>query len=107
MFFDKWGSDDWRIRRRIIILTLLWAAGLSSYLAVVGPSDQLREATVTSAFLLIGSIIGSYVFGVIWEQKGKQPGTTTETAVKTVVVTETPPAELPPGEPRPPESFTS
>lgn len=93
MFFDKFGSDDWRIRRRIIILLLIWCVGLVSYLSIWGQSDTLREATVTSLIILIGSIVGSYVFGVIWDGKGKLPGTTT--TIKSEVVTgdsSTPPA---------------
>ena len=57
MFFDKLGSDDWRIRRRIVILTLLWSAALVTYLAVYGTSDPLRETSATSLILLIGSVV--------------------------------------------------
>lgn len=93
MFFDKFGSDDWRIRRRIVILLLLWAAALVTYIAVLGSPDTLREATATSLILLIGSITGSYVFGVIWDGKNKAPGTTTET--KTTTVAPAPSADAP------------
>lgn len=78
MFFDKLGSDDWRIRRRIVILLLIWCVGMVTYIAIFGPPDQLREAIATALILLIGSLVGSYVFGVIWDSKTKQPGQTTE-----------------------------
>lgn len=84
MFFDKLGSDDWRIRRRIVILLLLWAAALVTYITILGSPDTLREAIATALILLIGSITGSYVFGVIWDGKNKAPGTTTETKTTTV-----------------------
>jgi hypothetical protein len=84
MFFDKLGSDDWRIRRRIIVLLLIWCVGLVTWIAIMGPPDQLREAIATSGMILIGSIVGSYVFGVIWDNKTKQPGSTTE--IKQTVV---------------------
>ena len=84
MFFDKLGSDDWRIRRRIIVLLLIWCVAMVTYIAIMGPPDQLREAIATSLIILIGSIVGSYVFGVIWDSKGKQPGSTTE--IKQTVV---------------------
>lgn len=86
MFFDKLGSDDWRIRRRIVILLLFWCVATVTWIAVMGPPDQLREAIATTLILLIGSLVGSYVFGVIWDAKGKTPGTTTE--IKSTVVTE-------------------
>lgn len=89
MFFDRWGSDDWRIRRRIIILLLLWCVGLVTYIAIYGPPDQLREAIATSLIILIGSIVGSYVFGVIWDNKTKIPTSTTE--IKQTVVQPAPP----------------
>ena len=106
MFFDKFGSDDWRIRRRIVILTLLWAAALVTYLAVFGLSDPLRETSATSLILLIGSLIGSYVFGVIWDNKTKVPSATTEIK-QTIVAPTTAPVETPPAEPKPPEGFAS
>jgi len=87
MFFDKFGSDDWRVRRRIIILLLLWCVGLVTYIAIMGPPDQLREAIATSLILLAGSIVGSYVFGVIWDNKGKVSSSVTETK-STVIVKE-------------------
>lgn len=88
MFFDKFGSDDWRVRRRIIILLLLWCVGLVTYIAIMGPPDQLREAIATSLILLAGSIVGSYVFGVIWDNKGKVSSSVTET--KSTVMPEGP-----------------
>jgi len=90
MFFDKLGSDDWRIRRRIIILLLIWLVGLITWIAIMGPPDQLREAIATSGMILVGSIVGSYVFGVIWDAKSKQPGSTTE--IKQTVTTGPDPA---------------
>lgn len=99
MFFDKIGSNDWRIRRRIVILLLLWCVGMVTYIAVMGPPDQLREAIATALILLIGSLVGSYVFGVIWDNKTKVPSTTTE--IKQTVV-EKPAA---PADPQPPAGF--
>lgn len=105
MFFDKLGSDDWRIRRRIVILTLLWSAALVTYLAVYGTSDPLRETSATSLILLIGSLIGSYVFGVIWEGKNKGSSATTE--IKQTIVAPAPPEQPATKEPTPPEGYAS
>lgn len=98
MFFDRLGSDDWRIRRRIVILLLIWCVGLVTYIAIFGQPDSLREAIATALILLIGSLVGSYVFGVIWDSKTKVPQMTTE--IKSTVVT-APPSE----DPRPPEGY--
>ena len=106
MFFDKLGSDDWRIRRRIVILTLLWSAALVTYLAVYGTSDPLRETSATSLILLIGSLIGSYVFGVIWDGKNKGSSATTEIK-QTIVAAAAPPEQPAAQEPAPPEGYAS
>ena len=96
MFFDKLGSDDWRIRRRIIVLLLIWCVGLVTWIAIMGPPDQLREAIATSGMILIGSMVGSYVFGVIWDDKGKTPSTTTKITSEVITGPETPADPLPP-----------
>ncbi len=84
MFFDKLGSDDWRIRRRIVILLIIWSVALVTYIAIFGQPDSLREAIATALILLIGSLVGSYVFGVIWDGKNQQPGTRLEVKSTTV-----------------------
>lgn len=102
MFFDKLGSDDWRVRRRIIILLLIWCVAMVTYIAIVGPPDQLREAIATALILLIGSIVGSYVFGVIWESKGKPvPQTTTEIKQTITTAEPQPPVDTAPATPPP------
>lgn len=99
MFFDKLGSDDWRIRRRIVILLLLWCVAMVTYIAINGPADSLREAIATALILLIGSLVGSYVFGVIWDNKTKVPSATTE--IKQTIVA---PADPQPVKPEGPET---
>ncbi|MEP9389671.1 hypothetical protein [Mesorhizobium sp. KR9-304] len=93
MFFDKLGSDDWRIRRRIIVLLLIWCVAMVTYIAIFGPPDQLREAIATALIILIGSIVGSYVFGVIWDDKSKTPSTKTKITSEVITGPETPVAE--------------
>ncbi|WP_312808754.1 hypothetical protein [Agrobacterium cavarae] len=67
-FMDHMASPDWAVRRRIIILSLLWCAALVTFLAVWGKPTSLNEAIATSLILLFGSIVGSYVFGSVWEK---------------------------------------
>ncbi len=57
----------WRIRRRIIHVTLLLCALEIGYLTVWGRDTRLAETLATGAFLLAGAVIGSYVFGAAWE----------------------------------------
>lgn len=93
--------SSWTIRRRIIIAVLLWCGGMVTYLSVFGRPISLSETTVNGCLLLMASVIGSYVFGAVWDDKGQvtMPGTT-EVYQKTV----TQPADAPtgPAMPEPP-----
>ncbi|WP_292589709.1 hypothetical protein [Mesorhizobium sp.] len=62
--------SSWAIRRRIIVVTLLWCGGMVTYLAILGRPIQLSETAVNGLLLLMASVIGSYVFGAVWDDKG-------------------------------------
>lgn len=65
----KLNSKRWVIRRRIINLTLLFCASCVIYLMLKGDDTQLSQSIVNGAFLLAGSVIGSYIFGATWDDK--------------------------------------
>ena len=46
-----------------------------------GSDTKLHEAIVSSAFLLAGGVIGSYVFGAVWDDKN--PVATDKTSAAT------------------------
>lgn len=60
---------SWTIRRRIVVITLLWCGGMVSYLSIFGRPVSLSETTVNGCLLLMASVIGSYVFGAVWDDK--------------------------------------
>jgi len=60
-------KGSWRIRRRIINTTLVLCALEIFYLTIWGADTRLAETLATGAFLLAGSVIGSYVFGAAYE----------------------------------------
>ncbi|NLS06280.1 hypothetical protein HGP14_23440 [Rhizobium sp. P32RR-XVIII] len=66
-FMDHKASPDWAVRQRIIILSLLWIAAIVTYLAVWGRPIALSDTIAMNLILLFGGIIGSYVFGAVWE----------------------------------------
>lgn len=80
-FLDAKGDKDWAIRRRIIIWILLWGVGEVTYLTVWGKADSLRETIATNIILLMGAVIGSYVFGVVWDTKNKATAETQQAAI--------------------------
>lgn len=98
-------SSSWTMRRRIIIATLLWCGAMVTYLAILGRPIQLSETAVNGLLLLMASVIGSYVFGAVWDDKGGLTnigdrmggGMQTEMYQRTVV-----PPEVPTGPAMPP-----
>jgi len=69
IMIDKY---PWGIRRRIIIATLVWCALLVTYLAIWGRPTSLSEAIATNLLLLMGGVIGSYVFGAVWDDASRR-----------------------------------
>lgn len=62
---------SWRIRRAIIIGTIVWCVGMVTYLAVWGRDTELSQTTVNGLLLLMASVIGSYVFGAVWDDQNR------------------------------------
>lgn len=62
-------KPSWRIRRRIIIGTLLFCGGEIFYLTGWGKDTNLASTIATGVLLLAGSVIGSYVFGAAWDDR--------------------------------------
>ena len=61
------GQKPWSFRRRVVITALLFCAGIVAKVTVWGHSSEgIGEALVTSAFGLAGAVIGSYIFGAVW-----------------------------------------
>lgn len=100
MFFDRIGSISWRVRRRIVVLTLVYCGAYVGYLGVWGRDITLSETIANGLILLAGSVIGSYVFGVVWDDKNRID--TAQTTIESKVTTQTPPAD-----PQPPDGFAS
>ncbi|HEY0120537.1 MAG TPA: hypothetical protein VGC14_02050 [Rhizobium sp.] len=70
--------DNWPIRRRWMFRVLLWAmanaqgiiiASVSGYIA---SSNSILEQALIALLTLIAAIVGSYVFGAIWDDKNKR-----------------------------------
>ncbi|HWW46528.1 MAG TPA: hypothetical protein VNZ94_01660 [Xanthobacteraceae bacterium] len=60
-------KPSWRIRRRIIIATLLFCAGETIYLTGWGADTSLHSTIANGILILAGSVIGAYVFGAAWD----------------------------------------
>ena len=82
-FLDHKASPAWAVRRRIIILSMLWEAVLMTAIVAwafhtgdIGPF--LPTAFINLSGIFAGTL-GSYVFGAVWDDKDKRrngpPGT--------------------------------
>lgn len=60
---------SWRIRRRIIVATLLFCAGEIVYLTGWGKDTDLASTIANGVLILAGSVIGAYVFGAAWDDR--------------------------------------
>ena len=67
---SAFNRSSWKIRRRIIVIVLLWCGAMVTYLSILGRPIQLSETAVNGLLLLMASVIGSYVFGAVWDDKG-------------------------------------
>jgi hypothetical protein len=64
-------NGSWKIRRKLIICTLVFCAICIGYIMYKGTDSRLYETIVTSAFSLAGAILGSYIFGAVYEDTKK------------------------------------
>lgn len=62
-------KPSWRIRRRIIVATLLFCAGEIIYLTGWGQDTDLASTLANGVLILAGAVIGSYVFGAAWDDR--------------------------------------
>lgn len=66
-----WGEPDWRVRRTIVIATLLFCAGETVYFTGWGEDTELSNTIASGILFLAGSVIASYVFGATWDRLNK------------------------------------
>ena len=62
-------KPSWKIRRRIVIATLLFCAFCVTWIMIGGDERSVLEVIVMCAFGLAGSTIGAYVFGAVWDDR--------------------------------------
>lgn len=66
------GMPSWSVRRKIILTTLLYCGLAVTYVIVAGVDTRVYETVVMSSFGLAGMVIGSYVFGAVWDDRSRR-----------------------------------
>ena len=62
---------SWKWRRRMVWLVCLFCMGEIGYIIWRGGGDPVHTAALTPLSLLLGSVVGSYVFGAVWDDNKK------------------------------------
>lgn len=62
-------KPSWKKRHRIIVATLIFCAINISYIVWRGNESEVHEVAIVMLIGLAGSVIGSYVFGAVWDDK--------------------------------------
>lgn len=66
-------KPSWKLRRRAVFGSLIFAGAIISYTAIRWDSTQLAETLVISSFALIGTIVASYIGGAVYEDVKLSP----------------------------------
>lgn len=69
---DKLYFDNWPRRRRWMLVTLLWFIANAQYLIIWGNDTGLHQNAMVTCLGAIVAIIGSYVFGAVWDDVDKR-----------------------------------
>lgn len=56
----------WKVRKRVVIATLIFCAWVVGHLVLYGTDTRLNETIAMCAFALAGSTIGAFLFGQSW-----------------------------------------
>lgn len=82
-FMDHKGSPDWAVRRRIIILSLIWEAVLITFLVIFPRPNSIAEVAIINLASLFGGTVGSYIFGSVWDRKNERKADVAQQAIAT------------------------
>lgn len=62
-------GKKWQFRRTVIVMSLIFCATVITFLLLYGEDTRLNETIALGTFGLTISIIGSAVFGAVWDDK--------------------------------------
>ena len=60
-------KSNWKIRRSIILGTLIFCAAIIIKIIWSGADTPTAQVALYGSFGLAGTVIGSYVFGAVWD----------------------------------------
>ena len=64
------GQKPWNFRRKLVLTTLSFCGGMVGYITVYGHTNEVIGSTIVGGcFTLATAVIGSYIFGAVWNDK--------------------------------------
>ncbi len=67
----KTRRGQWGFRRRLVVYTLGFCASCVAWVLLKEMDNETVRTVTSSAFGLSGAVIGSYIFGAVWNDKNK------------------------------------
>jgi len=64
---SKYPKPSWKVRRRLVIATLLFSAFCILWVMFSKDTRPVAEIIVMTMVGLFGSTLGSYIFGAVWD----------------------------------------
>jgi len=61
------GPNQASLKQAFICLVIVFSMGMIVYCNVFQKSDAIALATINAAFLTIGAVVGSWIFGKAWQ----------------------------------------
>lgn len=67
------GQRPWSFRRRVVIAALLFCTVVIA-LGLLTPrlAPEIAITAISGAFSLGGAVIGAYIFGAVWHDRGRR-----------------------------------
>lgn len=62
---------SWKFRRTFMFAVSGFAAALMMVALLVKPDAAISSNIIIGGFALLGSIVGTYVFGAVWDDKNR------------------------------------
>ena len=65
-------DDNWKRRRKVMFLALIYIAVVVLWIVVDGADTALNQQVAIALIAAGTAIIGSYVFGAVWDDNNKR-----------------------------------
>ena len=63
---------SWKIRRRVMFITIGFCMFIIAYCLYKNLDTKVAESAVTMGFFTLSTVIGSYVFGAVWDDNNQK-----------------------------------